>query len=52
MTKKQIEKRLEYLKKEIAHEKFWDGYVMKGMKKEFKELKEQLKKMEKIDEID
>ena len=31
-------KRIEYLRTEIAHEGFWDGYALEGMKEELTEF--------------
>ena len=44
---KKIKDRIRYLKIEISHERFWDGYALKGMKDELKILNEKLKSMEK-----
>ena len=35
-------KRIEYLRTEIAHEGFWDGYALEGMKEELSELETKL----------
>ena len=35
-------KRIEYLKTEIAHEGFWDGFALEGMKEELSELETKL----------
>jgi|10_taG_2_1085330.scaffolds.fasta_scaffold31392_2 hypothetical protein len=43
MTKKQMKKRIEYLKIELAHERYWDGWVLEGMRAELKELEEEFK---------
>jgi hypothetical protein len=43
MKLKKIIKRIEYLKTEITHGGFWDGWALTGMKKELKELEENLK---------
>ena len=42
MNEEQIKKRIDYLKIEIAHGRFWDGYALNGMKTELKELEEKL----------
>ena len=42
MKLEKINKRIEYLKTEIAHEGFWDGYALKGMKEELLELETKL----------
>ena len=45
MTKKQIDERIKYLKTEIAHHGYHDGWVLKGMKEELEWLhKERIKK--------
>ena len=38
MTKEQIKKRIEYLKMELAHHGYHDGWTLKGMKEELKLL--------------
>ena len=43
MKIEEINKRIEYLRTEIAHGGFWDGWALNGMKKELKELEENLK---------
>ena len=42
MTKKQIKERIDYLKIEIAHAGYHDGWVLKGMKEELEWLEEML----------
>ena len=42
MDVEQIKKRIDYLKIEIDHGRFWDGYALNGMKKELKELEKKL----------
>jgi len=42
MNKKQIEERIDYLKMELVHSGFWDGWCIQGMKKELAELKKHL----------
>ena len=44
MNREQIQERLKYLKMELAHSHYHDGWVIQGMKKEVKELTEKLKK--------
>ena len=39
---KKMKKRIEQLKTEIAHEGFWDGYALEGMKEELSELETKL----------
>ena len=46
MKLEEMNKRMEYLKTEIAHGGFWDGYALEGMKKELKKLEELLEKDE------
>ena len=43
VSRKQAEARLKYLKSELAHEGYHDGWVLMGMKKELKELEGELK---------
>ncbi len=43
MDKKKTLKRIEYLKTELAHSRYWDGWVVAGMKKELKELENKMK---------
>ena len=38
MTKEQIKKRIGYLKMELAHHRYHDGWTLKGMKEELKSL--------------
>jgi hypothetical protein len=42
MELEKINKRIQYLKIEISHGGFWDGYALEGMKKELKELTKKL----------
>ena len=46
MKLEKINKRIEYLKTEIAHERYWDGWVVAGLKKELKKLMELKEKNE------
>ena len=39
MNKIQIEDRIKYLKSELAHEGYHDGWVLKGMREELKKLR-------------
>ena len=43
MTKEQIKKRIDYLKMEITHKGYHDGWVLKGMKEELDILERKLK---------
>ena len=43
MNKKQLKDRIKYLKTELAHEGYHDGWVLMGMKIELKELEGELK---------
>ena len=45
MELEKINKRIEYLKTELAHERYWDGWVVAGLKQELKQL---TKKVEEI----
>ena len=47
MESKEIEirKRIEYLRGELTHERFHDGWVVAGLKHEFKQLHKELKEM-------
>tara|TARA_B100000073_G_scaffold344861_1_gene352580 strand:+ start:246 stop:380 length:135 start_codon:yes stop_codon:yes gene_type:complete len=38
MTKEEIKKRIKYLKSELAHEGYHDGWVIKGMREELEKL--------------
>ena len=40
--KKQIQERIKYLKIELVHHGYHDGWVLKGMKEELEWLEEQL----------
>ena len=42
----EVIKRIKYLKSELAHEGYHDGWTLEGMKKELKELEEFLQKDE------
>ena len=46
MKLEEITKRIEYLKTEINHGGFWDGYALEGMKKELKQLTKKIEKIE------
>ena len=41
MTEKQIKDRINYLKTELAHEGYHDGWVLKGMREELKQLEKE-----------
>ena len=43
MKKKQIKERIKYLKIEIAHAGYHDGWTLKGMKEELEWLNKELK---------
>lgn len=47
MIEKQIIERISYLKTELNRHGYWDGWSIKGMKKELKKLQKELKKIEK-----
>ena len=38
VSREQAEARLKYLKSELAHEGYHDGWVIKGMREEFEKL--------------
>ena len=38
MTKEEIKKRIKYLKSELAHVGYHDGWVIKGMREELEKL--------------
>ena len=40
MNKKQIKERIRYLKTELAHSHYHDGWVIHSMKEELKQLEE------------
>jgi len=42
MNKKQTEERIDYLKMELVHRGFWDGWCIQGMEKELNELEKHL----------
>ena len=44
VSKKQAEERLRYLKSELAHEGYHDGWTLKGMREEVEWLEKELKK--------
>ena len=46
MEVEKINKRIEYLTTELAHERYWDWGVVAGLKKELKKLEELLPKDE------
>ena len=46
MTKIQIKERIKYLKMELAHHGYHDGWVLKGMKEELEWLEGELYKDE------
>ena len=43
MNKEQIKDRIKYLKMELIHEGYHDGWVLKGMREELESLQEELK---------
>ena len=43
VSREQAKERLRYLKSELAHEGYHDGWVLMGMKKELKKLEGDLK---------
>ncbi len=46
MDKEQMKKRIKYLKTELAHAGYHDGWTLDGFKKELKELESAMEKME------
>ena len=42
MKTEEMKKRIQYLKTEISHEGFWDGYSLKGMREELIKLETEL----------
>tara|TARA_Y100000593_G_scaffold220_1_gene471 strand:- start:6816 stop:7871 length:1056 start_codon:yes stop_codon:yes gene_type:complete len=46
VTRAQAEARLEYLNTELAHERYWDGWSVQGMKEEKEWLENQLEKLD------
>tara|TARA_Y100001963_G_C6708432_1_gene413071 strand:+ start:647 stop:784 length:138 start_codon:yes stop_codon:yes gene_type:complete len=42
MNKKQIKDRINYLKMELAHEGYHDGWVLKGLREELKKLEKEI----------
>ena len=47
VSRKQAEERLKYLNEELAHEGYWDGWSIKGMREEKEWLESQLKNLDK-----
>jgi len=43
MKIKEIKKRIKYLKSELNHKHYWDGWSVEGMEKELKKLEEKVK---------
>tara|TARA_Y100000590_G_C15323888_1_gene865020 strand:- start:586 stop:732 length:147 start_codon:yes stop_codon:yes gene_type:complete len=48
MNQKKIEERIAYLKSELAHSGFHDGWVIKGLQEELNQLEARRKKNVKI----
>ena len=44
MNKKQIKERMRYLKTELAHSHYHDGWVLNGLNEELSKLNKNLKK--------
>ena len=40
---KKIKERIKYLKRELIHENYWDGFTAKGSRDELKKLEEEIK---------
>ena len=47
MNQKKIDERIAYLKSELAHSGFHDGWVIKGLKAELAELKDKISRRKK-----
>ena len=47
VSRKQAEERLKYLRTELAHERYWDGWSVQGMREEAEWLEKELKKIDK-----
>jgi len=47
MKLEKIKKRIKYLKTEIAHERYWDGWVIAGLKKELNLLINKIREINK-----
>tara|TARA_Y100000004_G_C8591593_1_gene276690 strand:+ start:295 stop:447 length:153 start_codon:yes stop_codon:yes gene_type:complete len=50
MKRDKMEERIKYLKTEIAHGAYWDGFALQGMKKELKELERKIQELEEENE--
>ena len=46
MNKKQIKDRINYLKMELAHEGYHDGWTLQGLKEEFEWLTKELERLD------
>lgn len=44
-----IKERIKYLKRELIHENYWDGFTAKGFKDELKKLEEELNSLDDTD---
>ena len=50
MEEKEIRKRIRYLREELAHERYHDGWVVAGLKQELKLLTKKVNEILKKDE--
>ena len=46
VSREQAEKRLKYLKSELAHEGYHDGWTLQGLKEEFEWLTKELERLD------
>ena len=46
VSRKQAEERLKYLKSELAHEGYHDGWTLKGMREEVEWIEKELKRLD------
>ena len=46
VSRKQAEERLKYLKSELAHEGYWDGWSLKGMREEVEWIEKELERLD------
>ena len=46
VSRKQAEERLKYLKTELAHEGYHDGWTLKGMREEVEWIEKELKRLD------
>ena len=46
VSRKQAEERLKYLKSELAHEGYHDGWTLKGMREEVEWIEKELERLD------